>query len=93
MMSWPLCGFTQISIMGNTDCGTWINQKRAVDRFWVSGYISGINAVRSTEKNDILKKIQSGEQVYLYIDNYCRDNPLKEVQNALNSLWLELEKK
>jgi len=84
----------QISNFGGTDCGTWINQKRITDRSWAVGFISGVNASLSTEKNDILgKNIKSGEQVWLYVDNYCQNNPLSLVQDALVNLWVEIRKK
>ena len=84
----------QISNIGGTDCGTWINQTRITDRAWAVGFISGINASLSTEKNDILgKNIKSGEQIWLYVDNYCRNNPLSQVQDALVNLWVEIRTK
>ena len=84
----------QISNIGGTDCGTWINQTRITDKAWAVGFISGINASFSTEKNDILgKNIQSGEQIWLYVDNYCRNNPLSLVQYALVNLWMEIRTK
>jgi len=94
VMSWSTNSFAVVINFGATDCGTWINQSRITDRAWAVGFISGVNASLSTEKNDILgKNIKSGEQVFLYVDNYCRNNPLSGVQDALGNLWVEIRQK
>ena len=90
LMSWSTSNIAQVRNFGSTDCGTWINQNRITDKAWAVGYISGVNAVSSTPKNDILESIKSGEQIWLFVDKYCRDNPLQTVPTALNNLWIEL---
>ena len=89
-MSWSNSNIAQVTSFGVTDCGTWVNQKRITDKVWALGYISGVNAASSTPTNDILKSIKSAEQIWLFVDKYCRDNPLLTVPNALNNLWIEL---
>ncbi len=90
LMSWSTSNIAQVTVFGSTDCGTWVNQKRITDKTWAIGYISGVNAATSTPRNDILKSIKSAEQIWLFVDKYCRDNPLQTVLTALNNLWIEL---
>jgi len=91
LMSLPLNSFAKIASFGEIDCETWINQPELSNISWAVGYISGVNASLSTEKNDILEKIKSEKQIWLYVDEYCLNNPTKTVANALHSLWNELK--
>ncbi len=55
----------------------------------MSGLSSGIEDV----KNDPLQKITSTAQIFLWMDNYCAKNPLKNVSNGGNILFYELSGK
>lgn len=91
LMSLPIICYSQERIVGQTDCGTWIKINRPADRGWILGYLSGIN----TDKNnqDILRKLDSAEQTILFVDNYCRNNPLEKTSSAAWQLLIELAKK
>jgi hypothetical protein len=46
------------------------------------------------DKNkDPLDKINSAEQIFVWMDNYCRANPLKNVREGAQDLFIELQKK
>ena len=85
-----LPAISQITVFGVTDCGRWVSKKRDPDKTWLLGYLSGLNAVMSSEKNDRLSKLNSAEQIFLWMDNYCAKNPLKSVQDGGNELFMEL---
>jgi len=89
-MSWPLTGFTQ-TWMGLPDCARFINGKNHGDRMYALGYISAVN-LWLIPKKDILQDISS-EQVFLYVENYCRKNPLDKINAGLDTLIIELMKK
>ena len=87
-MSYAQVGF------GGYDCGQWF-VKGGVAKAWLLGYLSGINAMVANENNnyDPLAKLGSAEQAFLWVDNYCKANPLKNLYAAGSELYFELQKK
>ena len=83
----------QITVFGGSDCGRWVKGD-AVTKIWLMGFLSGMNiAMTSQGKPDQLAKINSGEQAILWMDNYCKANPLKVVGDGAQELFIELSKK
>lgn len=82
-----------VTTFGDYDCGEWFT-KRNVARAWLLGYLTGINFMVADEKKryDPLSNLNSADQAYLWIDNYCKANPLKQLSTAGNLLYLELQK-
>ena len=81
-----------ITIVGGTDCGRFVESPRMYDQ-WVGGYLSGMNAALGTEGRDPLIGIKSIEQASLWLQNYCRANPLDILQSALNHMYAQLASK
>lgn len=83
-----------VTSFGDYDCGEWFT-KRNVAKAWLLGYLSGINAMAADEKKryDPLSNLNSADQAYLWIDNYCKANPLKQLNAAGQLLYLELQNK
>lgn len=81
-----------INVRGATSCGDWVQERQlkgsTTRQTWVVGYLSGL-AVGS-EVDFIGKK--DNPSLFLWIDNYCRANPLKDIDDAANELALELIK-
>ena len=82
----------EVAIFGGSDCGQWVaNSKSNFSlKAWLLGYISGLNAGLGSPRNDRLVKINSAEQIFLWMDNFCQKNPLKTVQEGGNALYSEL---
>ena len=86
---------------GNKDCGRYIseNQVKGKDYYantaWVDGFLSGVNAAFTSLKyKDItLGKASSAESRILWIENYCRANPLDNLAGATDALVAELNKR
>ena len=92
LMSWSLIGKTQsLTTIGDPDCGQWIKNNSNKDKGWLFGFLSGLNFDLSNK--DSLSKLNSVEQAYLFVDNYCRKNPLKSVSDAGADLYLDLMRK
>jgi hypothetical protein len=53
---------------------------------WLMGYLSG----RASALNKDFLKGTDNESIYVWIDNYCRDNPTKDVDDAAKELVKEL---
>lgn len=81
-----------ITRMGAISCGEWVayqaNTKSFAQQYWLSGFISGMAA---GAREDILDGV-SGESLTLWVDNYCRANPLEDTFSAGILLFMELEK-
>jgi hypothetical protein len=88
----PAISQTAVSF-GMFDCGQWVAKSNLNSRTWLAGYVSGLNSALATPKNDPLNKINSIEQIYLWMDNFCQKNPLKTVQDGGNALYFELQLK
>ena len=69
---------------GEYDCGQWINSKSDTKKAWLMGYVSGLNTefYESSGKKDPLGRLNSAEQMFLWVDNYCKENPLSNLKNA-----------
>ena len=87
--------FSQVIIFGGNDCGQWMTNSKSSPymRGWLLGYMSGLNAGLSSAKDDSLNKINSAEQIFLWMDNFCTKNPLKTLNQGGNTLFFELNTK
>lgn len=64
----------EVAIFGGSDCGQWVaNSKSNFSlKAWLLGYISGLNAGLGSPMNDPLVKINSAEQIFLWMDNFAK---------------------
>lgn len=66
---------------------------------WLLGYLSGLNiqyVFINNPKGDTpgpLSKISSANQAYVWMDKYCRANPLRSLGNGGFELFQELNGK
>ena len=85
------------SAYGRVDCGQWLNDQAPLkfeSQSWVLGYLSGLNAgVNISNGRDALIKLNSQEQVFLWMDKYCRVNPLEMVRTGATKLFIELSER
>ena len=90
----PVLGVAQgVTIFGRPDCGVWLSKQRETDKAWLLGYVSGISLSEMgglSGARDPFGKISSVEQIYIWMNNYCQKNPLKNVGDGAFSLYLEL---
>jgi hypothetical protein len=83
--------------IGDPDCAQWTKgQSRPVllnqpDRAWALGVLTGLN--QNNFYKNALRKISSAEQVWRWMDSYCKDNPLSNVTEGANKLMMELVNK
>jgi len=86
---------SQITTIGAKDCGQWVANSKSDPsmKWWLLGFMSGLSSGIEDVKNDPLQKITSTAQIFLWMDNYCAKNPLKNVSNGGNILFYELSGK
>ena len=79
-----------VQIRGARSCGVWIKDKatlqNSINEAWVVGYLSGL--AMGLDKDAILGT--DNESISLWIDNYCRANPLKDIGTASTTLFFQL---
>ncbi|WP_019446999.1 hypothetical protein [Cupriavidus sp. BIS7] len=86
-----------VRLQGAVDCGEWIRQQSSVketvdtiyNRAWLLGFMSGYIAPGT--HGDPFSSGLSTDQVYVWMDNYCRANPLSFVANGAVALIRELQ--
>jgi hypothetical protein len=95
-------GAQGVGIRGGPSCGTWVNAESNhkntreginFGRTWVIGYLSGLASATGKDfwgRQNI--NLLSNDSVFLWIDNYCRSNPLKNLDDAAIILFAERTK-
>jgi hypothetical protein len=85
-----------VSVSGFSDmsCGAWSRSSsnefaRAQYLIWFRGFISGYNYGRPTGQV-MPDQLPSNDTIELYVDKYCRDNPLSGFPGAAFRLVEEL---
>lgn len=83
------------TLYGVPSCGSWVEGRSAegwpqvVNKFWLNGYVSGIALDSGI---DFLKNTDNNS-VFLWVDNYCKANPLSDLHEAGYWLVVELKKR
>lgn len=84
-------GAKTIEVRGIRSCGEWVNDKEILafgNQTWLIGYLSGLAV--GTKKQ--LLSGTDNQSIYLWVENYCRANPLRSLSDAGNALYFELVK-
>ena len=89
-------GLTFIYAFADTSCGEWktsANSKigRAQYESWFRGFVTGYNW--GNQDNQVKGGMPQGETLVLYVDKFCRENPLESFTTAVVSLIGELLKR
>ena len=85
-----------VTVFGAPDCGQWIKEipmYKEQYKGWLLGFVSGLNLNGRNKNDDPLEKISSAQQIFLWVDNYCKANPLKNLHQAGQLLIIELDQK
>ena len=74
---------TVIQTQSSVDCGLWVNSRKTNSAIVLESYLIGtVNGLALGASIDIWrgtnKLLVSTEQFYLWMDNWCQKNPLKE---------------
>lgn len=85
-------GAEAVTTFGNRSCGTWVKDREAKSvnemtaEFWLVGYLSGLAMLSN---KDFLANTDT-TSIYLWMDNYCKTNPLETIIDAGFKLGIEL---
>ena len=77
-----------------TTCGRWVGSEATdLKHQWLDGYVTAINLAVFGKYSYF--KAGSADldtpTLKLYVDKYCRENPLKNVPNAMEELLYQLK--
>lgn len=93
MLSGVVITASAVTIRGVQSCGDWVQERNSNnfggDQIWLVGYMSGI--ARGTGKDFLIGT--DNPSIFLWMDNYCRQNPLKNMADGGDDLFQELKKK
>lgn len=84
-----------VLIRGAAKCGSWVSDRNvggaltAANEFWLLGYLSGL-AVGA--RLDFMRTADP-KSLELWMDNYCRNNPLDSIATGADALATELVKR
>jgi hypothetical protein len=84
---------TPTTYIGATDCGEWLKNPTPTKKAWLMGYLSGLNKMYSRYQDfprDPLGALNTGEQAILWMDNFCRTNPIEMVSTGAMDLFIQL---
>lgn len=88
-------GASALVVVGDRGCGVWVKDREekgfaeGLDKSWLNGFLTGIAV---SAQVDFLKD-SNAESNYLWIDNYCKTNPLDDLSLAGAKLASELKKR
>jgi hypothetical protein len=83
---------------GHESCGTWVaddsnQESRDHDVQWLLGYISAYNRFALTLDKDVAKGTIDGQGLIAWVDKYCADHPLDQIEPVSNRLIDDLRQR
>ena len=91
-------------VRGDPDCGVWVKPETPTreieNRAWLMGFLSGVNMGFTMASSATVGKRtpefsfdKTNEQTFLWMDNYCRTNPLSSAMYGVGELMQERNNK
>ena len=95
----PHASAQRVGIKGGASCGTWVKEEAShknmseginFSRNWIVGYLSGLAvATKKDFWGTPNVNLLDNDSVFLWVDNYCRRNPLNNLDDAGYALFIE----
>jgi len=91
-------------VRGDPDCAMWVkpetNARELENRAWLIGFLSGLNMGFTMASSATIGKSTpefsfdtTNEQTFLWMDKYCRANPLSSAMYGVGELMQERSNK
>ena len=91
-------------VRGDPDCTMWVkpetHAREIENRAWLIGFLSGVNMGFSIASSTTVGQRtaefsfdSTNEQIFLWMDKYCRTNPLSSAMYGVGELMQERNKK
>lgn len=88
-LTYGRCQVIEFRTFGVPDCGEWFTTRHN-SSLWLMGFLTGRNL---SMRSNPLAALNSADQALLWMDNYCRANPLGSVIDGAGQLLNELDKR
>ncbi len=83
------------TVYGAPTCGAWLGRPSVGKKQWLLGYMSGLSIyhsqLRQAPSDPLGRSSGTAKEIYAWMDSYCRDNPLKRVDEGGSRLFEELK--
>ena len=82
----------ELTIRGALDCGTWLEARRAGlvrAEGWLVGVLNGVTIGSGIEFWQAGDGMITNDQLFYWMDKYCRENPLNDVMDGVGKLFNE----
>lgn len=83
-----------VNIRGASSCGKWVKDRNervfSPSQAWLVGFLSGLAI--GTDR-DVVRVELDNDSIYLWMDNYCKANPLKDISDGGMNLAVEVMRK
>ena len=97
---WMLCLSASAEwVRGDPDCAMWVkpdtHARELENKAWLIGFLSGANMTLTLDADHKPFNYLGGlktEQIELWMDNYCRANPLSSAMYGVGEFMLERNK-
>jgi len=91
-------------VRGDPDCAIWVkpesNARELENRAWLIGFLSGVNMGFSIASSATVGQRSAefsfdgtNEKIFLWMDNYCRKNPLSSAMYGVGELMQDKDNK
>ena len=81
------------TMLGEPDCADWVRNPVPAYRMWMLGFLSGLSSMGAPKYGNVLGKLSSTDQVFVWTDKYCREKPLNSLTEAGHDLFIDLVNK
>lgn len=85
-------GAESINTRGGMPCGKWIDLRGPGKYNWGEVWLDGVLTGQAMARRQDLLKDTSPQSLYLWMDTYCRNNPLKSTTDGAAQLVVELQR-
>ncbi len=79
------------AIFDKSDCGQWVNQNSELRKERLLAFLDGMNTTwRYVRGDNPLAKLNSADQAFAWMDNYCKVHPRGTVADGAAYLFFDL---
>lgn len=85
-------GAQTITVRGGLSCGKWVEQRQSGKIVWAETWLDGVLTGQSMARRMDLLGGMEAESTYLWMDQYCKANPLKTTMDGVVELVAEIRR-
>ena len=79
--------------LGIHNCGEVLSKENVVAKEMIKKYVTGYFTGRNYETNGTVGRGAGSDSLYWAVMKYCKDNPLKDTNDAVEDVYRQLKNK